>query len=266
MSQSNRDKIVYDSNSSMKIAILSCLGDREEQQDSFRYSLNKENGMVVICDGMGGHHGGAEASRVSAECFLNNYTNSQTNTVSADALIYSAQESDRLVVSLTDSDGTLLKAGSTCVAITIHGKELFWCSVGDSRAYLLRQNEFVQLTSDQNYSTVLKEKLKAGLITSEEYNQEIQNGEALISYLGIGNLSLIDFNLSPIELCENDIVVVMTDGYYRLLSDEDIQRVITNFRNCEEAVQVIETKAANIAKRKSISRDNATIAIISINY
>ena len=264
MQPMNTEKMINDSNSVMKVSILSCLGDREEQQDSFSCFLDQDNGMVVICDGMGGHHGGAEASRVAVDCFFDDFKNRDSNVKVGDQLLQSATKSDKLISDLKDGNGAPLKAGSTCVSIVVNDGNLYWCSVGDSRAYLLRQDEFVQLTMDQNYSTVLKEKLEVGMISKEEFNKEKEKGEALISYLGIGNLSLIDFNKSPVKLLKSDVIVMMTDGYYRLLPDEVMQRVISNFHNGEEALHVLETKAKNVALSNKISRDNATMAIITI--
>jgi len=141
---------------------------------------------------------------------------------------------------------------------------LFWCSVGDSRAYLLRGEEFVQLTQDQNYGTVLNEQLKSGIIDRERYERESVHSEALISYLGMGNLSLIDYNNTPLKLESKDKIVIMSDGLYKQVPLEDIRRVIVNFKDSGEALRALDTKTEKAARRKEKSRDNMTVAIISV--
>lgn len=66
-----------------------------------------------------------------------------------------------------------LNAGSTLVAVMLDSsRNLYWNSVGDSRLYLFRDGDFAQITQDHNYTTVLLEKLNAGMIDREEFNSE----------------------------------------------------------------------------------------------
>lgn len=263
--QSNKEnQLVDDRNAVLALSILSVIGDRQDQQDSFGYSLKDNEGIVVVCDGMGGYEGGREASSTATSCFISEYNAGYPSGEPDEFLRNCAIESDKKITELTNQDGKLLKAGSTAVALIIKEKSLYWCSVGDSRAYLLRNEEFVQLTQDQNYKTVLNEKLHAGMITEEKFQTESERGEALVSYLGIGNLSLIDYNSSPLPLESGDKLIVMSDGLYKLLSEEEIQRILENFRNDSEALWALDVKAKKVAKRNRISRDNTTIALVRI--
>lgn len=258
------NQLVNDCNAVFDFSIISVMGDRAEQQDSFGYSLKNNEGIVVLCDGMGGHEGGRVASNVAVNCFISDYDAEYPSNNPDQLLIDCAIKIDKKIASLTDPDGKLLKAGSTAVALVIKEKKLYWCSVGDSRAYLLRNSEFVQITQDQNYKTVLNEKLRAGVITEIDYQKELKRGEALISYIGIGNLSLIDYNSSPLELESKDRLIIMSDGLYKLVSDNEMQRVIENFKNKSEALQALDMKAKKAAKHNSVSRDNMTVAIIEV--
>lgn len=258
------NQLVSDENSVLSLSVISVIGDRDDQQDSFGFSLKNDEGIVVVCDGMGGHEGGRIASNIAITRFIDDYDDSYPSNIPDQVLISSAKASDLKVSSLKNINGEPLNAGSTCVALIIKGKKLYWCSVGDSRAYLLRNDEFVQLTQDQNYKTVLDEKLHAGIISEDEYKAEEKRGEALISYLGIGNLSLIDYSESPLLLESGDKIIISSDGLYKLVSDEEIQRVVDNFRKSEEALNALDMKAKKAAKQREKSRDNMTVAIISI--
>jgi len=253
-----------DSNSKLELAILTVLGDREDQQDSFGYELKQDEGLVVLCDGMGGHEGGKLASSIAIDEFLTAYNQSYPCTNQVDFLSETTKNANNRVTSLKDKSGKPLNAGSTVVALLISNKQLYWSSVGDSRAYLFRNGEFVQFTLDHNYQTVLLEKKNAGLIDEEELENEKGRAEALISFLGIGELNLIDYNDEALQLMKDDKIIIMSDGLYKLVPDEEIARVIDNFNNIGEALQALEMKARKCAKTKSISRDNMTVALIKI--
>ena len=258
------NQLVNDENSIMRLSVFSVIGGRQSQQDSFDYCLKSNEGIVVICDGMGGHEGGQLAGALAAERFIDDYKKSYPSDDITCMLIQSAKTSDEIISNLKNDAGIRMNAGSTCVAVVIRNNKLYWCSSGDSRGYLLRGEEFVQLTQDQNYGTVLHEQLRSGIIDEERFNTEIVHSEALISYLGIGNLSLIDYNLNPLPLESDDKIILMSDGLFKLVTDEEIKRVLKNFKNNAEALQALNAKAERSSRVKKSVRDNMTAAIISV--
>lgn len=258
-------QVVSDENCSFCLAALSALGDRKEQQDDFGYVLKSEEGIIVICDGMGGHDGGNLASNMAVDCFLTNYEKSYPVNDQISFLRNYTIMANHEILKLKGENGKRLDAGSTLVTVIVQKRNLYWSSVGDSRLYLFRNGEFVQITQDHNYSTVLKEKLKAGLIDENEFIRENQSGEALISYLGMAASPLIDYNESPLLLQSEDRLLLMSDGLYKVLSDEEILSVVVNFNNVSETAQALELKARKKAKNHGIIRDNMTIAVLKIN-
>lgn len=257
-------KIINDGNSDFDISVISAIGDRSEQQDSYGYNLRSDEGMIVVCDGMGGRDAGRLASDIAVQNILDAYKSSCDWDQISDFLIDCANSADKTISNLCDKNGSPMNAGTTMVSVIIKEKSLYWCSVGDSRAYLFRNGEFVQFTQDQNYKTVLDEKLRADMISENEYNAEMKRGEALISFLGIGNLSLIDYNSLPLQLEQNDKIIIMTDGLYKVLENDEIARILDNFNNIEDALTALEIKIKKQAKNKNINRDNMTVALIKI--
>lgn len=257
-------QLIKDENSAFQMAALSVIGDRVDQQDSLGYFLKQDEGLIVVCDGMGGHEGGKIASELAVQTFLAQYADRHLIVKQTDMLIDTAKKTDAMIFQLKNEQGDLLKAGSTLVSIFINRKKLMWCSVGDSRAYLIRDSEMVQLTQDHNYHTVLVEKVNAGLLNEDEFKHENARGEALISFLGIGNLALIDYSEIPLELKKDDKIIIMSDGLYKLVSDSEIARILDNFNNIGEAVQALEMKAKKNAKIGKESRDNMTVALIQV--
>ena len=259
----SENQTITDCNTLFELAAMTILGDRPQQQDCFGWSLRENEGMAVLCDGMGGHQGGAVASAAAVECLLAAYDlNSEENPVGL--LSCATLKANQTVCSLKDPSGLPLKAGSTLVAVILRGNELYWSSVGDSRAYLVRGNAFVQITQDQNYRTVLEEQLRSGVITVEEYSSNLPRAEALISYLGIGDLRLVDHNTIPLGLCQGDKLLLMSDGLYKLLPDDAIFRILENFSSPLDALHALELKVRKKAKDSAILRDNMTVALIKL--
>ncbi len=262
--QGNKDnQQKTDSNSVLDLALFTTIGDREEQQDSFGYELMPGEGLIVVCDGMGGHEGGKIASSLAVNEFLESYKSQYPCNDIVSFLAETTKRASRKIGDCKSRNGDKLNAGSTLVAISVQGNRLFWSSVGDSRAYLLRNGEYVQITLDHNYKTVLTEKLDAGLIDEAEFASESDRAEALISYLGIADLQLIDYNNEELLLQKGDKIVIMTDGLYKIVSESEIFKVIDNFSNIVEALQALEIKAKKNTRNMN-NRDNMTVAIISV--
>ena len=242
------------------IGCLTFVGDREEQQDSINYAVNNSIGLFVVADGMGGKDNGKFASACVVNTFIDRFNTDELLNNPFDFLKNTVQAANDLVKKSNED----VDAGSTLVAVLIIDKQLFWCSVGDSRAYLMRNGEFVQFTQDHNYLTVLNNLLETGALTKEKYDLELEKSEALISFVGIDDLELIDFNDKPFELIKGDIIVLMTDGLYRVLSEETISGIINNFNNMEDSLSVLKQKEIRTAKKQSMQMDNTTVIIIKI--
>ena len=93
---------------------------------------------------------------------------------------------------------------------------------------------------------------------------EMLQGDGLTSFLGVGREMQVDINVRGIPLHSGDRILMTTDGLYKLVSDEEINRILTNFKNIGEAVQALEMKAAHGALKKRTVRDNMTIALVNI--
>ena len=257
-------QIQIDSNELVEVAVISSIGDRADQQDSFGILLKETEGMVVVCDGMGGYNNGAKASKTAVNCCLKKYDEMYPIDDYITFLTECTNMSNELICNIKDESGKNIVSGSTLVSLAVTKEGAFWNSVGDSRLYFVRNEEIIQITQDQNYSTVLKEQLKAGVIDEKEYEKESKKGEALISYLGMKKSPLIDYNETPLILQHDDKFIIASDGLYKVLDENQILNIITNFININDSAQAFELKAQNCSKEKSIRRDNMTIALIRI--
>lgn len=241
----------------LSYSLRSEIGTREEQQD-YAICFNENNFFVaVVCDGMGGLEGGYAAGKCAAETFMDIIKKRDKSESMPSLLLRSVDILDEKVSNLNGVSAKKLNSGTTIVAVIIKNGMLYWLSVGDSRLYLMRQNELVRATRDHNYSLILNS-MPQGYIPTEE---ECQKREALVSYIGIGGIEIMDISRNPVSLLKNDKILLTTDGLFKSLTDEQIKLILSNDLDAENVADNLLEAAAKSAPN---SRDNSTF--IFINY
>lgn len=257
MIDKNKDKI--------QIGLSSIIGTRKYQQDAViacsKAYLRKNNfrkGIVVLCDGMGGMNGGELASTITSKKIYEDYLRSNPTDIPK-FLKEEVKKVDTLVYELKDEKNRPLGSGCTMLCIVIDDDKLFWVSVGDSRIYLIRNEEIVQITEDHNYYSILKKKADSGLLSYEEAAND-PRAEALISFIGIGKDSPIDNNEQPFPLQDEDIILLCSDGLYKTLSNEEI---LSTIRSCSDDVENAAKMLTTVVQNKQRKgQDNTTVSVV----
>ena len=234
---------------------------RTSNQDAF--AIDNELGLWVIADGMGGHVGGNIASQLAVASIMNHVrTSAQPWPSSGDLLRHAttvlthaitagkAAIQERIAVAPElSSMGTTVVAAWLCPTPI---PTLAIAHVGDSRAYLIRENHLTALTTDHS----LVQQLVAEGHISVEDSLTHPKRNILVNALGSGYPSIPD--VAPHPLAPQDIVLLCTDGLTKMLSDADILSIIRRTRNnLEEGCrQLIEQSNAQGGK------DNTTVLLI----
>lgn len=233
---------IYDfqNDSTYDIAFCSGIGKRKEQQDSAGYYADDKQLFAVVCDGMGGLGGGELASNESVHYFLEYYQQHIDDLIDHEWMANVLLTADKKIFELTDDNGNKLGCGSTAILVWIKDNNLYFSSVGDSRLYIYRNNQILQLTDDLNYYFWLDEKVKSGEISKEKYEIEKESGEALISFLGHGNINMIDRNMQALELFPEDKILICTDGLYRTIDQEWLGELLAACENMDEMASFID--------------------------
>ncbi len=236
------------------------IGTREDQQDCAGTHQADDLFLAVLCDGMGGHKGGALASFTVVKEFLSSAEAGSIDKLNVpESLIACAERANRLVRELRDEQGERLNAGTTLVSVVIDENKLYWLSAGDSRLYIVRGGKITQITKDHNYFYVLDRLLSEGRISAEKYRQKSRGGHALISFIGIPRLDIVDINLEPFILYPGDVLLLASDGLFKIMDNEDILRCI-EARMDKSADELIDF----IRRSENTSKDNSTFIIVGM--
>jgi PPM family protein phosphatase len=137
-------------------------GARPYQEDSLAVKqLADGSVLAVLSDGMGGHAGGAVASRVAVDTAIAAVENGAS-------LRAALQAANRAVGEKAASDRNLTNMGATFVAVIAKGDEMRWISVGDSPLYLVVDGWIERLNADHSMAPQIDAMVERGLLTARQ--------------------------------------------------------------------------------------------------
>jgi serine/threonine protein phosphatase PrpC len=229
---------------------------RKSNQDSF--GIDEDLSLYVVCDGMGGAAGGEIASSIAVETFL---TVARQELQSLDgksdsdsvALQRAVAAANRAVVVRAGWDICYRGMGTTLVAARVKGDKLTVIHVGDSRTYLVRENQAVQLTEDHSH---VAEQVRLGLMTAEQ--AERSSLRSVITR-AIGAEADVRSDLQEMTLLVGDTVLLTSDGLIRHVSDGEIAETIGSAASADEACE----RLIALARYRGGS-DNITCIVVAV--
>lgn len=245
---------------SVRVGKLHELGRRQYQQDAFGVSheaLLKDHGVLaILADGMGGLADSERVSVTAVETILDRFSLAQgwsDPRVLLLQLVADARQEVNKVLGAAD----LGRSGSTLVMGLIDRGMLYYLAVGDSRIYLLRDGALLQLTREHIYENELALlAVNGGHCEVQDAFTNPQRG-ALTSFLGMERLMAIDIPAAPVRLRPGDKVILMTDGVFNALEEEELTAWLLL-----EPEKAAEGLRAAIEERGYTNQDNYTAVIL----
>lgn len=210
--------------------------------------------LMIVCDGMGGHTSGEVASHLAVETIRREYYASAAEP--SQAIKEATERANREVYQTAVADETLRGMGTTCTALALCRGMAFCAHVGDSRLYMLREEEIYQLTED--HSAVM-ELVKMGVITMDEARDH-PDKNVILRALGTAPQLEVSVWNAPLPVRENDQFLLCSDGLYDLVADEEIKMVLRARRDdpqtaCGELIALAKERGGH---------DNITVGIIGV--
>ena len=190
---------------------------RKTNQDSI--CVDHVNHFYAVADGMGGHNGGDIASQLSVKVMPEFYQ--KNSTLEPQLLMKNMiQEINRAILQKAEEQPELHGMGTTVSAMYFHGQALIIGNVGDSRVYMVNNDNIFQMTRDHSF---VQEKLNLGIYTRDEAVKDPQKN-VLVRSVGFENEINVDvFNY---RICKNDIFMICSDGLHGKVSDGDILHIV----------------------------------------
>src|SRR5262245_8795302 len=209
--------------------------------------------LLVVCDGMGGVEGGEVASELAAETLWREMKATPATRdpeVFARLLRRAARVANHEVFAMAKRKPGLRGMGTTLSAAGVIGDRLIIATVGDSRAYVLREGSLVQVTRDQSLQSAL---LAAGHTPGEAASA----GGAILQALGVGDD--VEPSLSIIEIRRGDRILMCSDGLHGLVGDPALAVLLSLPHTVEESVRLLVSAA-----RAAGGTDNITAVVAQV--
>lgn len=234
------------------------IGRKRSANEDNMYNAITKNGLVsIVCDGMGGHVGGATASKIAVSTIIDNLNNVYYDDPRI-AIGESIDKANEAIIQNTIEHPELAGMGSTCVLLLVRGGKVYIGHVGDSRIYLIRSKKIVQLTKDHSYVQML---VDCGEITKEQADHHPRKNE-ITNALGIPNMSPATVADEAIIPEAGDCFVLCSDGLSGMVSDHDICRIIS--RQSEMNAQERVDRLVALANEYG-GIDNITVQLVEFS-
>ena len=195
---------------------------REENQDFLGHCSKEGWELLIVCDGMGGHSGGFEASRLavrSIQIYFEEHFDSDQFGDPKPWMEEAIQYADNCIQETTIENPRLKGMGTTVVLLLTHGQQAWIAHVGDSRIYLLRRRELALLTVD--HIAINRFVIRGELHPDETKNHRLSH--ILERCVGATEGKLrVDVANEPLSIQKGDRFILCSDGFHGLAEDNNI--------------------------------------------
>lgn len=234
------------------------IGARANQQDSFGVMPTADGQFAVVADGMGGL---SEGDKVSQQIVMR---------MMQDASGLGGEPKDRVLFELVSRANQEINrilgasdqyvSGSTVVAALVERDCFHWISVGDSRIYLYRNRRLIQLNREHTYEADLLVQAVNGDISFEDVKSHPKRA-GLTSFIGMGELQYVDGSRRGIRIQHGDRLLLMTDGVFNTLTEEEICQTLEAAGCAQDAAEAMQERILAYHKEK---QDNFTAVILDL--
>jgi PPM family protein phosphatase len=234
---------------------------RPSNEDHFGY--DERLGIFVVCDGMGGHAAGEIASHIAVDTVLD-YFRERVPAVQDDAFLEDApigarllaeavKQANEAILEYAEQNKNTSGMGTTLVAARWADGSFSIANVGDSRIYLFREGQLLQLTEDHS---LVMEQVRRGMLTVEEAKRSSAQN-IITRALGTDETTLPDLGEFPAQ--SGDVLLLTTDGVLRHLEDGAIRDILLQLPSLQAACDTL-IDAAN----EGGGEDNSTCVLIRV--
>ena len=227
---------------------------RSSNQDA--YYLDPKERFFIVADGMGGHAGGQEASRIATRAIRTYLEDHWEAEESTQGLLKQAfLEANQAILKDQSIHPERSDMGTTAVVLIFREDEDSWCAhVGDSRLYRLRDSKLERITEDHTW---VARAIREGELTPHQ--GDIHPWRHVLSQC-LGREDLQKIEIQPVKVQPGDRFLLCSDGLTEELKDKEIAEHLKSIKACE----AVATALVESAKQHG-GKDNITVILVDLN-
>lgn len=232
---------------------ISAVGDRQDNQDRAAVIVQEQAALMLVFDGMGGHSDGARAAETALKTVSDLFTRQPLPLFDPQGFLYTAMaRAHDEVVALGAELAVDFRPRATCAVCLVQESGSWWCHVGDSRIYHMRNGRLVSRSRDHSHVEVL---IQEGAITEKEaLDHPMRN--FVECCLG-GDRPVPDMSITRKRTLQpGDVLLACSDGLWTGISDDEMAKLATRAdQPVSENLKAISLKALGLNSPYS---DNTT--------
>ena len=213
--------------------------------------VEQKGRLYAVADGMGGHAAGEVASQQAIFTLFREYYASPSAEI-VKRMAEAIEAANVEVHAQASSDRAKTGMGTTLVAAVLKGDDLYVANVGDSRAYLVREQSIEQITKDHSW---VNEQVQAGIITEQEAREHLYRN---IITRSLGTKPNVDIDFFQRKVHPGDVLVLCCDGLSNEVEDNEITHIVSA-TDPQEAAQ----KLIDLANQRG-GPDNITAIVVEM--
>jgi PPM family protein phosphatase len=219
------------------------------------YLMLADRGVFIVADGMGGHAAGEVASEMAVRIIARELGTLRglNDEQAGERLRHSIIEANAAIFDRTLTEHDKRGMGTTTTALVLLPRRYLIGQVGDSRAYLLRNGSFLQVTKDHSY---VQEQVDLGLLTQEQARVHPYSN-VITRCIGANAEVVPDVYFG--HLRQGDVLLLASDGLTGMLEDGQLEAILRS----EGGPQHWVDRMINEANRRG-GLDNITAIIVRI--
>jgi len=236
-----------------KAACISKTGGRSANEDFCSYAVAGDQACYLVADGLGGHRGGALASKTAGEAVLKAFRDKPAvSGVRLKEYIYYAREELQKAERTAES---ALSLKTTLVVLLVDRQKALWAHVGDSRLYLFKKGKLSFQTRDHSVPQRLAE---SGEISIEDIRFHEDRNRLIAAFTGEDDKACV--YSEDYYLAANDAFLLCTDGFWEYVYEKEMERTLIDTKLPERWLESMESL---LLKRIDSGSDNySALAVI----
>ena len=230
----------------------------ENNEDEFiaQKAISQDVIIAGVIDGVGGYHGGEIAAAIAKECLIKLLGNITGDIIPAIKAAFYSANAQIFAEKKQDTALQNMACVLTMAMVDVPNNQLYYAHVGDTRLYLLRDDNLVKISKDHSFVGFLED---SGRLTEQDAMNHIKRNE-INKALGFeevieNNEEFIETGQSP--FLPGDLLLICSDGLTDIVNKEDITAILT-------AASTLKQKGTMLidAANQNGGKDNITVVLV----